>query len=157
MKKLFSSAFSLLTSAALLIGATPPAVFAEDDIPQVVDIDESETLSISDLDKQALSGGGAVNIGSNYDNENGAYNLGYYLDENNAEVYLKMMTLINPSLDTLVITLPEPLVIESSSWYFAINSCPELSTSFAPSPLTASEIKNLSLLTGLSANAVGWN
>lgn len=122
MKKLFSSAFSLLTSAALLIGATPPAVFAEDDIPQFVDIDESETLSISDLDKQALSGGGAVNIGSNYDNENGAYNLGYYLDENNAEVYLKMMTLINPSLDTLVITLPEPLVIESSSWYFDINT-----------------------------------
>ena len=122
MKKIFSSAFSLLTSAALLIGAPPPAVFAEDDIPQFVDIDESETLSISDLDEQALSGGGAVNIGSNYDNENGAYNLGYYLDENNAEVYMKMMTLINPSLDTLVITLPEPLVIESSSWYFDINT-----------------------------------
>ncbi|MBO7396365.1 MAG: hypothetical protein J6U16_09680, partial [Ruminococcus sp.] len=122
MKRLFSSAFSLLTSAALLTGAVPPAVFAEENTPLFVDIDESETISIGDLDGQALSGGGAAKIGSNYDYENGAYNLGYYLDENNAEVYLKMMTLINPSLDTLVVTLPEPLVIESSSWYFDINT-----------------------------------
>ena len=121
MKKLFSSAFSLLTSVALLVGAIPLSSFAEDDAPKFIDIAEDETISISDLDELALSDGGTVQIGANYDYDNGAYNLGYYLDANNAEVYKKMMELVNPSLDTVIVTLPEPLVIESSSWYFDIN------------------------------------
>lgn len=122
MKKLFSSAFSLLTSAALLVGASPLPSLAEDSTPQFVEIAEDETLTISELDKSALSGGGAVQIAANYDYDNGAYNLGYYLDANNAEVYSKMMELINPSLDVITVTLPEPLVIESTSWYFDINT-----------------------------------
>ena len=122
MKKLFSSAFSLLTSAALLVGVSPLASLAEDSTTQFVEIAEDETLTVSELDQLALSDGGAVQIAANYDYENGAYNLGYYLDANNAEVYSKMMELINPSLDTITVTLPEPLVIESSSWYFDINT-----------------------------------
>ena len=122
MKRLFSSAFSLLISAALLIGSAPSLSFADDESAVFVDVPEDATITISDLDTESLSEQPAVQIGSNYDYENGAYNLGYYLDANNAEVYMKMMSLINPSLDTLVVTLPEPLVIESSSWYFDINT-----------------------------------
>lgn len=122
MKKLFSSAFSLLTSAALLVGAAPLSSFAEDSTPRFVEIAEDETLTLSELDTLSLSDGSAVQIAANYDYENGAYNLGYFLDANNAEVYSKMIELINPSLDELVITLPEPLVIESTSWYFDINT-----------------------------------
>ena len=122
MKKIFSSAFSLLTSVALLVGAAPSVSFAEDSNTNFIDIDEDATITIGELDELALSDGGTVQIGSNYDYENGAYNLGYYLDANNAEVYMKMMALINPSLDTIVVTLPEPLVIESTSWVFDINT-----------------------------------
>jgi hypothetical protein len=121
MKRLFSSAFSLLTSAALLFSAAPLFSSAEDSSAQYADVSDGTQLTINELSRQALSGSEAVTIGSNYDYENGAYNLGYFLDENNVEVYKAMMKLITPSIDEVIVTLPEPIVIESSSWYFDIN------------------------------------
>ena len=122
MKKLFSSAFSLMTSATLLVSAAPLFASAEDEISRYEDVSGSESITISGLSEQALSGSGVANIGSNYDYENGAYNLGYYLDQNNAEVYMAMMKLLNPSTDEIIVTLPEPLIIESSSSFFNINT-----------------------------------
>ena len=40
MKKIFSSAFSLLTSVALLVGAAPSVSFAEDSNTNFIDIDD---------------------------------------------------------------------------------------------------------------------
>ena len=47
----------------------------------------------------------------------GSYNYGTYLDENNVEIYTAMMQLINPSLDTVTVTLPNPVTFTVSTPY----------------------------------------
>ncbi len=122
MKKLLSSAFSLLTSAALFTSAVPLASAAEGLTYGTVEIStDGETFDFGDaVEKAKMSG--TADIGGNFNYENGAYNLGYYLDDNNAAVYMALMNLVNPSLDEITITLPEPLVFESSSSYFNMNT-----------------------------------
>ena len=122
MKKLLSSAFSLLTSVALLNSAVPLAYAADGLTYDTVEISaDGESFDFGDAVEKAKMSDTAV-VSSNYNYEEGAYNLGYYLDDNNAAVYMALMKLINPSMDEVTVTLPEPLVFESTSSYFDMNT-----------------------------------
>lgn len=123
MKKLLSSAFSLITSLAILGAAIPLSAAAEElttEYGVIEDIDEK--LIFGDSAGFSLGAPDTAQILGNYNTESGAYNLGYYLDENNAAVYMAFMKLINPSLDTITVTLPEPVSFQGDSRNVDMNS-----------------------------------
>ena len=129
MKKMFTKAFSLFTSAALLISAAPldsaaEELFTEDFITEYT----GEALSLADCNGQTLQLTDRPTINANY--RDGAYNLGYYLDENNAAVYMAFMELINPSTEEFSVTLPEPIVITTTSRNLNLSDEPYYSSVF---------------------------
>lgn len=118
MKQITRSAFSLMTSLTLLAGAgnlNAEAALLEgesgtiEDAPMMIVGDHESGEYSSPL----LMTGQTAAIGANYNDD--AFNLGYYLDANNVEVYKAFITLINPSLDVVTITLPEPVTFTATS------------------------------------------
>ena len=111
MKKLFSTACSFITSAAILMsGGIIPAYAGENELSDVV---IEEELTLGELDDLSLTLPSSVSVLANYNDD--AYNYGYFLDANNAEVYKAMMELIVPSTDSITITLPEPFSLDVSA------------------------------------------
>ena len=115
MKKFFKSAFSLFTSLALVTGTGAVSVYAEELTTEtgVLELEDNFiTLNQAQSDTM-LSLPDSPSILANYSSD--AYNYGYFLDENNVEVYKAFMTLINPSTDRIVVELPNPVTFTSSS------------------------------------------
>ncbi|HAE52001.1 MAG TPA: hypothetical protein DCG30_01940, partial [Ruminococcus sp.] len=114
MKKLFKSAFSLSVALSLMCSALPSVSFAED-IPTVYS--QGNISGYELIEDMSESGEGSLSLDApkfyaNY--QENAHNYGNYLDENNVQVYLKFMELINPSNETIQVTLPEPVSFECS-------------------------------------------
>ena len=83
---------------------------AEDSLFEYGSVDLSDMVMFSD---ELTDNSSQTAILANYSDN--AHNFGYYLDENNVEVYKKFMTLVNPSDENFTITLPEPVSFEVSS------------------------------------------
>ena len=92
MRRLISSAVSLITSAILALSASALA-YSADISPKIPDISS---------------------VTANY--KEGGYNYGYFLDENNAEVYKAFIKLIEPSTSRFTVTLPDPVSVKLSSY-----------------------------------------
>ncbi|HRU99040.1 MAG TPA: transglutaminase domain-containing protein [Ruminococcus sp.] len=117
MKKWFRSGFSLLTSLAMVTGTTTFTAFADSitTTSGVIDMSEEE-INFAEFEEMGLTIQDIPAIKGNYND--GAYNYGYSLDENNAEVYMAFMKLINPSTDEVTVTLPNPVKFSSSTRNF---------------------------------------
>ena len=92
MRRLISSAVSLITSAILALSASALA-YSADISPNLPDISS---------------------VTANY--KEGGYNYGYFLDENNAEVYKAFIKLIEPSTSRFTVTLPNPVSVKLSTY-----------------------------------------
>lgn len=113
MKKLYSSIFSVLTSAALLSALGGSYVHA-DDYTVVVDADLSEEeLFLEDISDLELSLPASPVISSNY--ESGAYNYGDLLDANNKAVYNAFASLSEPTVSDISVSLPETVTVSISA------------------------------------------
>lgn len=117
MKKILTSAFSLLTSLAVISGSSVLEVAAEAAVVHGVLDMSSEEVTCGEIDGIVLDMPEMPEALGNF--KAGAYNYGYDLDGNNAEVYKAFMQLINPSLDPITVDLPEPLTFTSSSRSFS--------------------------------------
>lgn len=92
MRRLISSAVSLIVSALLALSASALAFSA----------------NISPKPSAVSS------VTANY--KEGGYNYGYFLDENNVEVYKAFIKLIEPSTSRFTVKLPNPVSIELSTY-----------------------------------------
>lgn len=100
MKKLFSkllSAAAAVTISGMTI--TAPTIEAGFNL-------DTNSIVVEKSDKYA-----------NYSET--SYNYGFFLDENNAEVYMAFMKLINPTTETFTVKLPNPVTISVSSNVYA--------------------------------------
>ena len=118
MKRFLRSAFSLLTSVAVLAGGSAVSAQASLLPEETGVIENTEFMTLGDYEEGALQTGQfitgqAAKVMANYNED--AFNLGYYLDANNAEVYKAFIKLINPSFDMVTVELPEPVTFTGSS------------------------------------------
>lgn len=112
MKKLFSSALSVLTSAALISGSALSYAVADDSV--TVDIDLSqEILYLDEIDDLSLSLGPAPSVLSNYSDS--AYNYRDFLDNNNKAVYDALSSLVTPTDTKIEVTLPQRISVVVSA------------------------------------------
>ncbi|MBQ6180985.1 MAG: hypothetical protein IJK31_04780 [Ruminococcus sp.] len=100
MKKLFSTFLSVMTSAALALGASAPAVTSAEGLQETDYV--TGMISFDSTDFLA-----------NFSED--AHIYGNYLDANNLEVYKAMISLVVPSTDRITVKLPEPVKISVSS------------------------------------------
>lgn len=112
MKKLFSSALSVLTSAALISGSA--ILYANAENTSAVNADLSqEVLYLDDFSDFSLSLNQNVSILSN--NSDSAYNYRNFLDKNNAAVYDALAALVTPTAKPISVTLPQKVSVTVSS------------------------------------------
>ena len=102
MKKIISAAVS-----AVLLGTSviSPVCCAEENLYYSDAYSSSDGLGTVYFD--------TADFYANY--SDGAYNYGTFLDENNVQVYMEMMKLVNPSVDTVTVTLPNPVTFTVST------------------------------------------
>ena len=112
MKKLFSSALSLLTAASFIASGNISAVSADEEALS------QELCYIDEFDCSGTPGGlvsikDPVTVRSNFNSD--AFNYGQFLDENNFAVYSALFkNLTAPTSDPIIVTLPEPFTFETS-------------------------------------------
>ncbi|MBO4877101.1 MAG: hypothetical protein J5501_03740 [Ruminococcus sp.] len=119
MKRFLRSAFSLLTSAAFLMGGSAVSAQASLLPEEAGVIENTDFMTVGEYEEEGTYSteqfitGQTAKVMANY-NE-GAFNLGYYLDANNSAVYAEFIKLINPYFDMVVVDLPEPVTFTASS------------------------------------------
>ncbi len=104
MKKIISAAISALLTGATVIS---PVCCAEENSYYSNTSSSSNGLGTVYFD--------TTDFNANYSDN--AYNYGVFLDENNVEVYMAMMELVNPSVDTVTVELPNPITFTVSTPY----------------------------------------
>jgi len=108
MKKLFRSAFSLLTSLAVISSVGSISVSAYETA------DSNPKFTFAELEESTLGiGFSNPEIFSNYNED--SHNYYDFLDTNNKAVYDAFKKLTEPSTKTISVNLPEPIKIESST------------------------------------------
>ncbi len=113
MKKLFSSAVSAAAAIACLLSNSALPCFAEaTDTETGVFTGECEELLFEEAEETELSLPNTPQILSNYSSS--AYNYGDYLDDNNKAVYDALSEWVTPTLDEMVVELPETISLTLS-------------------------------------------
>ena len=112
MKKLFSSALSVLTSAALISGSAILYANAENTSDVNADLSQ-EVLYLDDFSDFSLSLNQNVSILSN--NSDSAYNYRNFLDTNNTAVYDALAALVTPTAKPITVTLPQKVTVTVSA------------------------------------------
>lgn len=112
MKKLFSSALSVLASAALISGSAISYAGAENTSDICANLSQ-EVLYPDDFSDFALSLNQSTSILSNYSDS--AYNYRNFLDKNNTAVYDALAALVTPTNKPISVTLPQKISVTVSS------------------------------------------
>ncbi len=113
MKKLFSSAISAAAAiACLLSNSALPCLAEATDTETGVFTGECEELLFEEAEEIGLSLPDTPQILSNYSSS--AYNYGDYLDDNNKAVYDALSEWVTPTLDEMVVELPETISLTLS-------------------------------------------